>query len=759
MMVTERISVKNLMKLWILMLLLSVSLFAKDASWTGKWHINWRLGVFTLQLKQSGERVTGTYEPSHGILKGKIKGKSLEAETLSENNVSNHIVLTLSENGESFFGKTGFGGWITGIRLSDDSAYNQVKVDRSSPLAAFYSFLALGNAVRGGNYEILDKALSLLEYTDAQKKLRHVVKLKLTTTFFQIIDECMVDRIDFFQKEIKQSHEVTLHQLGSDVLVPISFVEDEKDEWKIKMPETEVLDAKLKALLKARGKYEVDPNGNLKLQTPRDTMRTFYEQYDRWEEGGAKYVISTMNLSEVDPAIHEWQAPLLAYYLKSVLDRISYVIYQEIPNDPKSKKPYVHFYHNIANIVIAPYTVEGKTVWQFSPKTLATIDELYNEMENVKALVPTKEIADNRLYFKLKSTAKHISPLLLHKVKYTEIWQIILLVLIVLIALAIAWLIRYVVVYLFRRFYITKRWTEEQITLQYIRPVQLGTFALVLLYGAHQLGLSNIVFSAIKAFTHLLMVISVTWVLYNFITIIFAIMLIHAKRTATNVDEIIVSLAGSIFRILIVTAALFTIAEIFNIPYKTVLAGLGIGGLAFAIAAKDTIANFFGSAIIIADRPFKTGDRIKIGSDVGVITNVGIRSTKIRTVKDTILTVPNNMITQEMIENYSEREAMRVDTDFYFALDTPAESLDKIDREITAYLREHEEIDQNKIILTGVNDFTKRGIYFGVSFFVKASTEMAYSDIRHRIMLALGQIIRGNGIEMVMIGVEGEDKR
>ncbi len=742
---------KNLIKLLFLLFLFTSLSVASEANWTGKWHINWRLGIFTLQMKQSGTLVTGTYEPSDGTLKGEIKGKTLDAETLSENNVSNHIVLTLSENGKSFFGKTDFGGWITGIRLADDSAYNSVKVDRSSPLATFYSFLALGNAVRGGNYEILDKALSLLEYTDAQKKLRHVVKLKLTTTFFQIIDECMVDRIDFFQKEIKQSHEVTLHQLGSDVVIPLSFVQDEKGEWLIKMPETEVLDAKLKALLKARGKYEVDPNDNLKLQTPRDTMRTFYEQYDRWEKGGAKYVISTMNLSEVDPAIHEWQAPLLAYYLKSVLDRISYVIYQEIPNDPKSRKPYVHFYHNIANIIIAPYTVDGKTIWQFSPKTLVTIDELYNEMENVKELVPTREIADNRLYFKLKSTAKYISPLLLQKVQYTEIWQIILLGIIVLIALAVAWLIRYVVVYLFRRFYITKRWTEEQITLQYIRPVQLGTFAFVLLNGAHQLGLPNIVFSVIKAGTHLLMVISVTWIFYNLITIIFAIMLIHAKRTSTNVDEIIVSLAGSIFRILIVTAALFTIAEIFNIPYKTVVAGLGIGGLAFAIAAKDTIANFFGSAIIIADRPFKTGDRIKIDSDVGVITNVGIRSTKIRTLQDTILTVPNNRITQEMIENYSEREAMRIDTDFYFALDTAKEALDKLDHELSTFLKEHEEVDQKKVILTGVNDFTKRGIYFGLSFFVKANTEMEYSDIRHRIMTDIGQIIRDNGIEMVMI--------
>ena len=88
--------------------------------------------------------------------------------------------------------------------------------------------------------------------------------------------------------------------------------------------------------MKERGLYEVDPKDNLQLKHPRATMRTFTEEYNRWKRGGKPYVVSTMNLSLLDPAIHEWQAPLLAYYLKSVLDRIGKLVFQEIPNDPKS---------------------------------------------------------------------------------------------------------------------------------------------------------------------------------------------------------------------------------------------------------------------------------------------------------------------------------------------------------------------------------------------------------------------------------------
>ena len=67
------------------------------------------------------------------------------------------------------------------------------------------------------------------------------------------------------------------------------------------------------------------------------------------------------------------------------------------------------------------------------------------------------------------------------------------------------------------------------------------------------------------------------------------------------------------------------------------------------------------------------------------------------------------------------------------------------------FLKENKSVDANKIILTGVNDYTKRGISFGLSFFVKASTDMEYSDIRHRIITDLAQIIKDKGIEMVMI--------
>ena len=743
-----QIKIKQIIILW---LLLVFTAFAAETSWTGKWHLFWKHGAMILTMEQHGSDVNGSYEPTHGRLKGQIKDNKLHALTINENGQYN-LTLIMGQTGNSFFGNAKTGDWISGIKVDADSEYNTLSVNNSLPVHTFYSFLKLGNQVRSGHYEALEKALDLLYMDKDHQKYFYGKKLALTSTFFQILDACIVEK-HAFNRNIQGDYDsVILHQVGTAKTVEVEFIKvNDAEGWKISVPGIKKMEETLRTLMSAREQYEIDPNANLKLANPRDTMRTFIEQYKRWDKNGKAHVISTMNLSSVDPAIWEWQAPLLSHYLLGVLDRLSEIVYQEIPNDPKSKKPYVHFHHPLGNIVIAPYELDGKTRWQFTPETLETIEVLYDEMEEIPLKVPARMISENDLYFTLKNIAQSISPLLVKKFYNTAFWQIVLLVLVVFLAGWISYFIKWIIFTGVKRFYLTKRWTDEMITLRFLRPIQILIFGLLLLYGAHQLGLSDFLFSFIKNLSRLLIVIGSAWLIFALIDIIISLLKIRAKRHGSELDDILLSLTRSILRIVVVVGAIFMVAEIFGIPYKTVIAGLGIGGLAFAIAAKDTIANFFGSAIIIADRPFKTGDKIKIGSDIGVITNVGIRSTKIRTIFDTILTIPNNKITSEMIDNYSEREAMRIDTEFFLSLNTSKELLDKIDNEIAEFLRENEGVDNSKIILTGVNDFTKRGISFGVSFFVKALTDMDYSHLRHRIVTDIGQIIRNNDIEMVMI--------
>lgn len=746
---------KKLMMILFLTFISASLLWAEQNPWTGNWHVFWKHGAIVLTLEQHGNDVNGSYEPNHGLFKGTIKDGRLHGQMKDDNNNQLGFNFNLGKTTNSLFGNSAYGDWLTGIKVSADKEFNTLLVDNSSPIHTFYTFLKLSNEVRNGHYEALEKTLSLLEFDNTEEKLPYGKQLMLAQKFFDIVNACTVKKHDFKLKPSSNQENVTLQQVGTANTVDIHFVKDNHSMgWKIQLPDEKKLKKTLNVLMEARGITEIDPNANLQLATPRDTMRTFIEQYGKWKENGKEYVISTMNLSNIDPAIWDWQAPLLAYYLLGTIDRISDHVYQEIPNDPNSRKPYVYFHHPVGDIVIAPYTLGGKTKWQFTPETLHTIEALFEEMEDVPLQVPSTRVNDYAVYFKLKNIAQSISPLLIKKFYDTAFWQIAMLVLVIFLAGWISYFMKMATKFLVTRFYLTKRWSEELIILRFVHPVRILTFGVILLYGAHQLGLSDFLFSIIKTFSHLMIVIGTAWIIFSLVDLIISMLKIRAHKHASQADDILFSLARSILRISVVISAIFTIAEIFGIPYKTIIAGLGIGGLAFAIAAKDTIANFFGSAVIIADRPFKTGDKIKIGSNVGVITNVGMRSTLIRTINDTILTVPNNMITSEMIDNYTAREAMRIDTSFFFALHTSKEMLDALDKKLAAYLKEHKDVNTDKIILTGVNDYSKRGISFGLSFFVNASTDIEYSDIRHKIITEVAEIIKKSNIELVMIRQE-----
>ncbi|MCG3149771.1 MAG: hypothetical protein PCFJNLEI_03236 [Verrucomicrobiae bacterium] len=117
--------------------------------------------------------------------------------------------------------------------------------------------------------------------------------------------------------------------------------------------------------------------------------------------------------------------------------------------------------------------------------------------------------------------------------------------------------------------------------------------------------------------------------------------------------QILVLLRKAVKVFVIATAVLVT-ADNIGIKITGVLAGLGVTGLAVAMASQETLANLLGSIVILADRPFFLGDRIKIGPDEGVVEHIGVRSTRLRTAEGDIITIPNKNITGATVRNFSK---------------------------------------------------------------------------------------------------------
>jgi MscS family membrane protein len=115
-------------------------------------------------------------------------------------------------------------------------------------------------------------------------------------------------------------------------------------------------------------------------------------------------------------------------------------------------------------------------------------------------------------------------------------------------------------------------------------------------------------------------------------------------------------LVGSLLKIAVVVLGFVLLAREIGLPFGGILAGLGVGGVAVAMAAKDTVANLFGAAALLADRPFRRGDLVRIADHEGHVHQIGLRSTQIRTASGTLISIPNSTMASASIENRGRRE-------------------------------------------------------------------------------------------------------
>jgi MscS family membrane protein len=147
-------------------------------------------------------------------------------------------------------------------------------------------------------------------------------------------------------------------------------------------------------------------------------------------------------------------------------------------------------------------------------------------------------------------------------------------------------------------------------------------------------------------------------------------------------------------RILLVTFGLLAGLHVAGVPVTTALAGLGIGGVAVAFAAQKTLENIFAAVAIASDRPFSLGDTVRIGSLVGTVEDLGLRSTRIRTFERTVVTVPNSTVVGSEVVNLSARDRMLYNPTLSLVYDTRPEKLRRILKAIRELLATHPRVVQ-----------------------------------------------------------------
>lgn len=171
---------------------------------------------------------------------------------------------------------------------------------------------------------------------------------------------------------------------------------------------------------------------------------------------------------------------------------------------------------------------------------------------------------------------------------------------------------------------------------------------------------------------------SIAWGIYRLVTVIDYILTRLAEKTDNNLDDLIVSIIRKSMKITItLVSVLFIGQNILNLNITTLLAGAGVLGLAVAFAAQDTIANFFGSIMIILDQPFKVGDCISVSGHKGSVENVGFRSTRIRTFDGHLVSLPNKAMANTDIENIAKRPFIKHVINLGLTYDTGYKQMEK----------------------------------------------------------------------------------
>lgn len=186
-----------------------------------------------------------------------------------------------------------------------------------------------------------------------------------------------------------------------------------------------------------------------------------------------------------------------------------------------------------------------------------------------------------------------------------------------------------------------------------------------------------------------------------------------------------------------------------NLGYSitSLLAGLGIGGLAVAFAAQETIANFFGSVMLLTDRPFKVGDWIQVGDQIdGDVEEIGFRSTKVRAWDKALISIPNKELASKIIKNWSRMPKRRVKQVIGVTYGSTPDQMQRLVQGIEDILRSDPRVHQ-EFILVKFTDFSAYSLDVLVYYFTVDTAWVAHLEARQAINLKIMELVKSLGLE------------
>lgn len=398
---------------------------------------------------------------------------------------------------------------------------------------------------------------------------------------------------------------------------------------------------------------------NSQLRTPRLTFElllksALHNDYER--------AIHALDFSN-RPGISDKEKKALAYNLYFVINRLSEPDFKSISNDDTLKE--FSYQPNKSYKPLVLIKKDGKFL--FSPETLDEINDLFESMKNLRPAVFNHvpilcDLSD--WWFQSVFGLRRLQ------------WGVLTIVAVVgyLIGLLASKILYYLTITSFHL--LSKDLSEYKISKKTWRPI-----GWLLMYTIWYLGIlaAQVPPKVVEAMGCPVQLLAVIMFIITGLRLIDIFALWGRKKiggTKSKVDELLIPLLSRSSKIVLFAVGVVMVFQAFGFSALGIVSGMGIGGIAIALAAQNTIANLFGSITVLMDRPFVIGDWIVTSSIEGEVETVGLRSTRIRTFYNSLVTVPNNLLTTAIIDNMGRRHFRRYKTTLGVQYDTPPDRIE-----------------------------------------------------------------------------------
>ncbi len=254
-----------------------------------------------------------------------------------------------------------------------------------------------------------------------------------------------------------------------------------------------------------------------------------------------------------------------------------------------------------------------------------------------------------------------------------------------------------------------------------------------------------------------ILIFSFIWLLIRIIDFIALILEWKANLTSDQTDNQLIVFFKDFFKVIIVINGFLLILKFgLHLDIGNLITGLSIAGAAIALSTRESLENLIASFIIFFDKPFTTGDLVKVQNITGTVEKIGLRSTRIRTDQKTFVTVPNKQMVDSILDNLSLRSQRRAFVQLELNAATRPDKVQELIKNIENLLEQHKaEIDQYTVLLSDIN---KNAFHIQVEFFTPAGTIATFNAIRQKVNIEIIQALNTLDIHLASKEMEVGEK-